>query len=436
MKNISEQRSFELKNKKHIITGTLLLLSAIILTACISSPTSGTPEETTFETVENTLLADYDTSPETEEIETEPIYELSTDPTLYEPLPEQEYGLGVNADGTPCAFELEGTLRTSTGTSLNLLVEWKAVRQEGEDFATVELDLAIEHKEIFSSGYLGYLKVGGNNFYFMSPEYSYSESRLTREWLCPASISVPCGYGEETFVDVFARWNYVGKNEGRSFDTVCLEGRIPIGEKYASIKTSVNYEMENILQLPELPEGCEVTSLAILLNYLGYDVTHTYLADNYLEQGEVGETSFYEKNIGNPREEGKSWGCYAPVIVKTANKYLYDMKSYYRAYEYTGYDVSELYYQVSLGHPAIVWVTMDFSEPYIKRAWNVGGEVLYWKYPLHCVVLSGYDLEKGTVTLTDPLKNEPVTVSSETFELRWKQLESQAVVLKMSRSVE
>ena len=93
MKNISEQRSFELKNKKHIITGTLLLLSAIILTACISSPTSGTPEETTFETAENTLLADYDTSPETEEIETEPIYELSTDPTLYEPLPEQEYGL-------------------------------------------------------------------------------------------------------------------------------------------------------------------------------------------------------------------------------------------------------------------------------------------------------------------------------------------------------
>ncbi|MBQ8208665.1 MAG: C39 family peptidase [Clostridia bacterium] len=422
------------QHTKSIIIRLLLLLSAIFLISCGEKAVSGTPE-TTDAPITTAPVTEKSTTQETEPYETEHVYDFTTDPALYEAIPEEEYGLSENAEKKPCAFELEGTLRTATGTSLNIIVEWNASRNEGEDFVTINLDLAIEHKAIYSTNYLGIMTVNGEDFYFMSPYYEYSSSRLTREWLCPATVTVPCAYGEDTYVDISVKWDYVGKHEGRSYENLCLEGRIPIGEKYAALKTDINYEMENILQRPELPEGCEVTSLAILLNYLGFDVAHTYLADNYLEQGEVGKTSFYEMNLGNPREEGKSWGCYAPVIVKTANKYLADMKSYYRAYDYTGYDVSELYYQLSLGHPAIVWVTMDFAEPYLKKPWTVNGEKLYWKYPLHCVVISGYDMEKGTVTITDPLKTNLVTVDMETFELRWKQMESQAVVLKMSKLI-
>ncbi len=407
-----------------------LLASLLIFSSCenayVSSDTETTaPSETTVTVTE--------TETETAPPETEPIYDFTTDPALYEESHEDVSAVG---SGKSVPFNLEGTLRTATGTALNIIVEWFATRDEGEDFVTLTLDAAVEHKVIHSNYFPGIMTVNGKEFYFMSPFYEYNSSRLTREWICPAEVKIPLKSGESKFVDIYIKWDFVGKIEGRSYNGISFEGKIPIGEKYASLKSSVSYDVENISQLPELPEGCEVTSLSILLNYLGFDVSHTYLADNYLDKGEVGDTNFYEKNVGNPREKGKSWGCYAPVIVKTANKYLYDMKSYYRAYDYSGYDVSELYHQLSMGHPAIVWVTMDFAEPYLKKPWNVAGETLWWKYPLHCVVISGYDLEKGTVTLTDPLKNDPVIIDIETFELRYKQMESQAVVIKMSKAIE
>ncbi len=40
--------------------------------------------------------------------------------------------------------------------------------------------------------------------------------------------------------------------------------------------------IETILQLPELPNGCEITSLTTLLTFYGYEVTKTVMADKYL----------------------------------------------------------------------------------------------------------------------------------------------------------
>jgi len=424
--------------KKHILRCLSLLFTIIVAVILISCENTGASVDTDTDALTETapdssIGSQITTETEPAVTDTEPVYDFTTDPLLYEPLPEKEYGLSENTEKRPCAFELEGTLKTATGTSLNLMVEWKATRKDGNSYATVDLNVAIEHKKLNCLNSLGHLTVNGHKSVFMAPFYDYEYNKLTREWLCPVTLQVPCGYGEEAIIDISAEWEYYEIYEGRRFRTLTLDAKIPIGEKYAALKEKVNYEVENILQQPELPEGCEVTSLAILLNHLGFDVKHTYLADNYLEQGEVGEVSFYEMNVGNPRHAGKAYGCYSPVIVKTANKYLYDMRSYYRAYDYTGYDVSEIYYQLSMGHPVIVWITMDFAEPYIKKPWNIGGKEFYWIYPLHCVLMTGYDMKKGTVTLTDPLKKSPVTVNMELFEKRFMQIGSQAVVIKASQ---
>ena len=42
--------------------------------------------------------------------------------------------------------------------------------------------------------------------------------------------------------------------------------------------------VRHIAQNPELPTGCEITSLTMVLNYLGYNVSKTYMADNYLDR--------------------------------------------------------------------------------------------------------------------------------------------------------
>ena len=47
------------------------------------------------------------------------------------------------------------------------------------------------------------------------------------------------------------------------------EGELPVLEK--TDKTSEEIEMENILQNPELPTGCESVALTMVLKYLGFD---------------------------------------------------------------------------------------------------------------------------------------------------------------------
>ena len=48
------------------------------------------------------------------------------------------------------------------------------------------------------------------------------------------------------------------------------EGELPVLEK--TDKTSEEIEMENILQNPELPTGCESVALTMVLKYLGFDL--------------------------------------------------------------------------------------------------------------------------------------------------------------------
>lgn len=401
----------------------LLLAFGVLLASCNGTkPVSGDTEFSASET---------ETDVETEPPETEPA-ELSIVPGEYSPVPDEEYGLVENADKTPCAFELTGRLQSASGTPLNLYVDYVATRYEGEDFVRLAAHLSIGHKYIVSQSFPGTFTIGEKTVNFSSHTYNYRSNDFTRNFICTVYTHIPCGYGEDTVAEVSVEWAFEGTVGGREFEGLTIKGKIPIGEKYANLKQSVQNEVELILQKPELPEGCEVTSLAILLNSVGQRVSHTYLADNFLPQGEVGNTSFYEANVGNPRNGGAAFGCYAPVIVKTANSYLYEFESDYRAYDLTGYDVSELYYQLSQGHAAVTWITMDFAEPYVKRPWTVDGEKLYWKYPLHCVVLTGYDMEAGEVYICDPLKEQTVTVSMELFEERWRQMESQAVILRQS----
>lgn len=58
------------------------------------------------------------------------------------------------------------------------------------------------------------------------------------------------------------------------------EGELPVLEK--TDKTSEEIEMENILQNPELPTGCESVALTMVLKYLGFDLEKTTIADDYL----------------------------------------------------------------------------------------------------------------------------------------------------------
>ena len=115
-----------------------------------------------------------------------------------------------------------------------------------------------------------------------------------------------------------------------------------------------------VCQYPELPTGCEVTALATVLQYYGFSADKCDLADNYLDKGAVGTVDFHTTFVGDPRSD-YSYGCYAPAIVKAANKYLYEQDKELKAYDITGTDFEELFSYTDKSIPVLVWCTIDLK---------------------------------------------------------------------------
>lgn len=187
-------------------------------------------------------------------------------------------------------------------------------------------------------------------------------------------------------------------------------------------------EIECILQKPELPTGCEITSLTMVLHYYGFSINKIDLAENYLKKGKIGQTDFKKAFIGNPRDQ-HSYGCYAPVIVDCANQYLKDKKSSLEAIDQTGATIEELYQFINQDIPVIVWATINMTEPYPSVKWTVDGNELQWISKEHCLVLTGYDRIENVVYLSDPLKGN-VSYNATIFAKRYEQMFSQAVIMK------
>lgn len=166
------------------------------------------------------------------------------------------------------------------------------------------------------------------------------------------------------------------------------------------VRTSGETEVPELLQNPELPTGCESVALTIVLKSLGFDLDKTTIADDYLIHGKNFAVSF----VGNPRSSNGS-GIFPPGLVKTANAYLAAQDSSLRAEDVSGTDFDSLTDYIDQGIPVLVWTTM-YMDP-VKFSGNTAaynGHVYRWYRSEHCVVLCGYDREKGTITVSDPLE--------------------------------
>lgn len=133
-------------------------------------------------------------------------------------------------------------------------------------------------------------------------------------------------------------------------------------------KRNVKLNVKCILQNPELPTGCEITSLTTVLNYYGYNVSKTTMSDDFLEKSNDEVADFWKMFLGNPRSEG-GFGCYAQPITDAANKYLKTQDNNYIAINYSGTQFEKLLQEVESGNPVIIWSTMygekenDLREP-------------------------------------------------------------------------
>ena len=192
------------------------------------------------------------------------------------------------------------------------------------------------------------------------------------------------------------------------------------------VHTVGNFAVIN--QLPELPTGCEITSLAMVLRHLGCDCDKLDLADNYLDKGELGKTDPRKAFVGDPASIRDSRGCYAPVIAETANKYLKAQGLEYRAKDVSGSELEELFEYIRSGTPVIIWGTMDCAPVSPTDEWEIDGETIRWLRPEHCTVLVGYD--DTQIFEADPYYATVKPYDIEIFRKAFNDMHKQAVVIE------
>lgn len=169
-------------------------------------------------------------------------------------------------------------------------------------------------------------------------------------------------------------------------------------EPVSSVDPRSAAQIEELLQYPELPAGCESVALACVLRSMGFDASGTEIVDEYLAIDPTC-TDFVTSFAGDPYWGG---GTLPPAIVDAANAYLAaqgDAASGLAARDLTGLSYENLLVIVGKGYPVLVWTTMYGEEPAFT------GEVVdgwSWYFNEHCVVL--YGIEGSEVLVSDPLE--------------------------------
>jgi len=217
---------------------------------------------------------------------------------------------------------------------------------------------------------------------------------------------------------------YVEKVKGLLFSSIQSQKRTEFSNNDEKVILS---NVPLIQQLPELERGCEVTSLAMMLQYAGVSADKMKLANeikkvNFIEDGVRGNPN--EGFVGNIYTFSESgYGVYHGPLFQLAKIYLPN-----KAVDLTGKSIEEIYKSVKAGQPAVMITNATFAplDEDEFTIWETNSGDVSITYNEHCVVLVGYD--KESVYIRDPLNDSlDVKVPREDFEQAWVQMGSQAI---------
>jgi uncharacterized protein YvpB len=190
-----------------------------------------------------------------------------------------------------------------------------------------------------------------------------------------------------------------------------------------------------IMQKPELDRGCEVTSLAMLLQHAGVEVDKMELAEKIKKV----DTPYKKENgkvyYGNPNDgfvgdiytfDKMGYGVYHEPVAELAEQYLPG-----QIRDMTGGTFQDVLEKVERGKPVWIITNADFKAlPDNEfRTWNTpSGQVqITWKE--HSVLITGFD--KDYIYVNDPLYNKKNhRLPQKNFIDAWKQMGSQAITYK------
>ena len=196
-------------------------------------------------------------------------------------------------------------------------------------------------------------------------------------------------------------------------------------------------DFDIIEQYPELPTGCEITAMTMVLNYYGYNVDKVTMAMDYMpkvqaefyrsEDGRLMGPDLENFFVGDPTEE-TGYICGTGAIVTAANRYLADVGSDLTAAAMKNAQPEKLYDLIDQGTPVVIWCTINMEDRAETDGWyREDGTYMEWSTNDHGAVLIGYD--DDTVTVADPIYSR-ITVSRDQFEKIFAERGGQCVILQ------
>jgi uncharacterized protein YvpB len=208
---------------------------------------------------------------------------------------------------------------------------------------------------------------------------------------------------------------------------VHINRTVVVFRKETIMRQSILLTVPALQQFPELPRGCEVTSLAMLLNFAGVSVDKLTLAD------EIPKVSYFSDGyFGNPHQgfvgnmytyNQPGLGVYHEVIQDLANQYLPGQID-----NLTGNSFTSVQKKLNEGKP--VWVivgsTFDFLPEEQWETWKTKEGEINITRRMHSVLVTGYD--ENNVYFNDPFYPEQnKSANFQSFVSSWNQFGSQAI---------
>lgn len=204
----------------------------------------------------------------------------------------------------------------------------------------------------------------------------------------------------------------------------------PLGMSKSGAPESVRLEAPLIYQMPELERGCEVTSLAMLLQYAGLDVDKMTLAEQIVKDPTPFEIYDNMIHFGNPDDgfvgdietfDKPGYGVYHHPVMELTEHYLPG-----RVVDATGSDFDDVLSFVQRGVP--VWVITNMNYEKLQddafETWDTPDGAIDITYLEHSVLITGYD--NDTIYINDPL-GEMDHVDRQDFIEAWEQMGRQAI---------
>lgn len=176
----------------------------------------------------------------------------------------------------------------------------------------------------------------------------------------------------------------------------------------------LNVPLEN--QMPDLPNGCEVTSLSMLMNYYGIKVSKNELAETIQHVDSFTDGGKYRGNphqgfVGHMTIANAGWCVYNEPLYNVARKYTSHIENI------TGSNFLSLLKLVSNGHPVMIITTTTFNKVNNMQTWDTNTGKVNVTPSSHACVITGYSKPKKVVYVNNPYgyKNQPVN---------WKDLQA------------